>query len=503
MRLWPKSLTGQVILLLLLALVASQVLTFFILGGERHRVLRERALEDAVGRTLSVVKLVVHAPPAYLPNVLQTASQGPFLYRLEVEPLVTAPGRDAEERNLEADLTRALASEGIDRVHARLVGARFAWFGAGEGHDLRTLEDYENDDDHEDDDDHKESHIGERDLSLATGHHLEREEEWRHRRIYWRGGLALSMRLQDGQWLNLQAGLLDRPAGWGLYVVLSLILSAAVMILVVVVALRRITRPLRALTRASEAYGRGEKDIDLSESGPEDMRRTISAFNRMRERLDRYVRDRTQMLAAVSHDLRTPVTTLRLRAEFIDNPEIQAKILETLDDMTAMIEAILAYTREESAREDTRRLDLAAVLQCLCADLADQGYDIAYDGPERLEISARPLALKRAFANLMENAVRYGKRAQVALECAPDGLTILIDDEGPGIAAELRERVFEPFFRVEASRSADTGGIGMGLAIARSVLRGHGGDITLEESPKGGLRQRIWMPLEPRRKEPS
>jgi signal transduction histidine kinase len=482
MRLWPRSLTGQVILLLLLALVGSQILTFVILGGERHRVLRARALEDAMGRTLSVVKLLQNAPPAYLPHVLRTASQRPFVYRVGGQPRVATPGASDEERAVEARLRRVLGAEGIKRIHSRILGSGSGWWHEREGEGIPYLEEYEDDEDehdegvaeHHDDDDH--------------------QDHWRDRRGFWRGGIALSIQLTDGKWLNLQGGLLDRPPGWGLYVVLSLLVTALVVSLVVVLALRRITRPLRALTQASEAYGRGEKDITLTESGPEDMRRTIGAFNRMRERLDRFVRDRTEMLAAISHDLRTPITTLRLRAEFIENPEIQAKMLETLDDMAKMTEAILAYAREDAAREDTRKLDLAALLQSLIADLSDQGHEISYQGPERLEISARPVALKRAFGNLLKNAVDYGIKAQFHLEAAAPGLTLLIDDEGPGILPEDREKVFEPFFRLEESRSRDTGGIGMGLSIARSILRGHGGEITLEDSPAGGLRQRVLLP---------
>lgn len=480
MRIWPKSLSGQVILLLLLALIGSQVLTFIILGGERHRVLRARAMEEAMGRTLSVVKLLQNAPGTYWPHVLRTASQRPFLYRLDDRPLLIEPGVSDEEKTLEANLRQALRSEGIERIHARILGSPSRWWSKPEHDEVPYREDYE--------DWHEEA------FERQDDHDDGDEEHPPHRQGFWRGGILLSIELTNGKWLNLQGGLLDRPAGWGLYVILSLVLTALVMSLVVFLALRRITRPLRALTEASEAYGRGEKEIELRESGPADMRRTIGAFNRMRERLDRFVKDRTEMLAAISHDLRTPITTLRLRAEFIENPEIQKKILETLDDMAMMTEAILAYAREDAAREDTRKLDLAALLQSLISDLSDQDKEVSYQGPESLEISARPVALKRAFGNLVKNAVDYGVKAQVTMEHAPLGAVILIDDEGPGITPEDRERVFEPFFRLEESRSRDTGGIGMGLSIARSIVRGHGGEIALEESPKGGLRQRIFLP---------
>ena len=200
------------------------------------------------------------------------------------------------------------------------------------------------------------------------------------------------------------------------------------------------------------------------------------------------------MLAAISHDLRTPITTLRLRAEFIEDPETRDKILETLDEMQQMTEATLAFLREDAAREDSRQVDLAALIQSLCDDLADAGREVAFAGAGRTPLVCRPVALKRALANLIENAVAYGARARVALEEGAAELRIVIDDDGPGIPPDRMEAVFEPFVRLEESRSRETGGVGLGLAIARSIARGHGGDVTLENRPEGGLRAILRLP---------
>nr|MDJ0971981.1 ATP-binding protein [Kiloniellales bacterium] len=281
---------------------------------------------------------------------------------------------------------------------------------------------------------------------------------------------------------------------WAWPSLLSMGLMALAILVIVVLSVRRITRPLRTLAAAADSFGRGQDGESVAEAGPEEVRRTIHAFNEMQDRLRRFVADRTGMLAAISHDLRTPITTLRLRAEFIEDPEIRDKILETLDEMQQMTEATLAFLREDAAREDSRQVDLAALIQSLCDDLADTGQEVAFVGAGRTPFVCRPVALKRALANLIENAVAYGDRARVALRDEESELRIVIDDDGPGVPPERMEAVFEPFVRLEESRSRETGGVGLGLAIARSIARGHGGDVALENRPEGGLRAVFRLP---------
>ncbi len=261
-----------------------------------------------------------------------------------------------------------------------------------------------------------------------------------------------------------------------------------------VLMVRRITRPLAGLALAADRFGRGEAVPPLAEQGPLDVQETIRAFNHMRARLERFVQDRTRMLAAISHDLRTPITALRVRAELIDELDTRGKLLATLDEMQGITEATLAFVREEAAQEDTRLLDLDALIQTVCDDLSDMGQDVTFTGPGKTLYRCRSVSLRRALSNLVENAVTYGQRAWVTLTEEGDVLGITIDDNGPGIAAPDMERVFEPFVRLEASRSCETGGVGLGMTIARSIVRGHGGDITLTNRPEGGLRVTVRVP---------
>ena len=230
------------------------------------------------------------------------------------------------------------------------------------------------------------------------------------------------------------------------------------------------------------------------------MRSTVQAFNLMRERLDRFVRDRTAMLAAISHDLRTPITSLRLHAELLDDERTKAKIIAALDEMQRMTEETLAFIREDMRREETRTVDLHALVDSVAADLADLGHEIAVSESAesaesgRVLVACRPVALRRAFRNLLENAGAYGVRATARIVRDDTGLRVVIEDEGPGIPEIDLERVFEPFVRLEESRSRDTGGTGLGLAIARTIVRGHGGDIRLENRVGGGLRATVALP---------
>ena len=202
------------------------------------------------------------------------------------------------------------------------------------------------------------------------------------------------------------------------------------------------------------------------------------------------------MLAAISHDLRTPITSLRLRAEFVEDAENRSRIIETLNEMEQMVEAAMTFAREETANEATRKIDMAALIEAVVEDLAETGRPIRFlgDGEPRV-YPCRPLSIKRALGNLISNALTFGDQVEVLLKPADDGgIWIEVSDDGPGIPSDQRDQVFEPFFRLESSRNRETGGIGLGLAIARTAIRAHGGEIYLEDAPSGGLLARIYLP---------
>ncbi|MDJ0390325.1 ATP-binding protein [Roseomonas sp. E05] len=257
---------------------------------------------------------------------------------------------------------------------------------------------------------------------------------------------------------------------------------------------RLIARPLRELSGAADRIGRPGQTVTVPEEGPREVRQAAQAFNRMQARIDRLIADRTQALAAVSHDLRTPLARLRLRAGFLEDAEVQRQVDADLDEMEAMIGSTLAYLRGDEEQEEVRSADVAAMLQTLCGDAEDMGKSVTYEGPSQARLPCRAIALKRAFANVIDNAVKYGTSARVVLADRGRELVVHVDDAGPGVPEEQLESVFQPFYRLEESRNRGTGGSGLGLAIARQAIGHHGGSVTLQNLAGGGLRASICLP---------
>ncbi|MGQ3280091.1 MAG: ATP-binding protein, partial [Shinella sp.] len=311
-------------------------------------------------------------------------------------------------------------------------------------------------------------------------------------------GNGLGLAVPSGErWLNgiyykrFSSGSLQRQS------IISFVLSALVLAVGGGVFARRIARPLTALSDAADRLGRGEQRRPLPETGPDDLRKTAAAFNRMQARLHRFVSDRTQMLAAIGHDLRTPLTTLRLRAEYIKDTALQERIIATVDEMQSMVDATLAFAKGEATAGGTRTIDLNALVESLCEDMAAVYPDIAFAEGERLAFGCRPENLRRALRNLIENAVRYGGVARVSVAASDSEVRISIEDDGPGIPENQLEAVFSPFLRLEDSRNRQTGGVGLGLSIARAIAHQHGGDIHLSNR-NPGLRAVLILPRENR-----
>jgi signal transduction histidine kinase len=253
------------------------------------------------------------------------------------------------------------------------------------------------------------------------------------------------------------------------------------------------------LAEAAERLGRDVNAQPLPEGGPDEVARAAAAFNTMASRIRRFVQDRTFLLTAIGHDLRTPITRLKLRAEFIDDDELRLKFLSDLDELDTMVSATLAFGRDTAGTEPAVNLDLSALLRTVLDEQTDArpeaSEQLTFAGETHVTMRGRPVSLKRAFGNLIGNAVKYGGAARVALAPPQSGMTtITIEDDGPGVPPDQLERVFDPFYRVEDSRNRETGGTGLGLPIARNIFRAHGGDVTLANRPGGGLKATVILP---------
>lgn len=459
-RLWPKRLMGQTILLLILALLSAQIVSAFILRGETRSFYRGAEIRFLAERVSPVASLMRKSPATMHDQLARAFSSRHIQFWLTPESAIPEPGNGDDEdddRKRASELTRRIADE-LDEPNTRGIRVYMR---------------------HDGEDEHRRQKMQ---MTAATPRRAAEADT------------VTSIAIGPAMWVN--AAITWRPPrnllspdSW-----LTFIVTAVAISIIVVFVLRRITRPLGRLSAAAGKLGRGERVAPLAEEGPADVRETIHAFNEMQERLRKFVGDRTRMLAAVSHDLRTPITSLRLRAEMVDDAETQERMIATLDEMQKMVEATIAFARAESTEEETRRTDIGALLGAIADDLGDLGMQVTCSVPGGLTYACRPTALRRALSNLIENAARYGTHADVIACADPNGLIITIDDNGPGIAESDLERVFEPFVRLEESRNTETGGIGLGMAIARDIVRRHGGDIALTNRSEGGLRVTVTLP---------
>ena len=432
LRLWPRSIAGRTFLVLLVGLFAVQVVALTIHALDRVEIQRAQQAREAIGRAAALWRTVLMAAPDRR-DAIARGFDLPEGLASAVDPRPLAPDRGL------------LAEPMGDRLAAGL--ARIG----GPPH-MRPRE------------------------VLVGG--------------VPRRSLTVSLRLPDGAWLNITARP-PPPRPWSSpgFLAALLLMTAAVAALSFW-AVRRTTRPISNLAAAAERLGRDVRAPRLPETGPAEVAQAAAAFNTMADRLSRFVADRTAMLAAIGHDLRTPITRLRLRAEFVEDEALRAKMLADLDEMERMVAGTLAFARDDAATEPVVPLDLAALVRTVADEANDiagsEVVTVAVEGP--LAVRGRPLALKRALANLVGNAVAYAGGCVVRLAGPDRGVVrIAVEDEGPGIPEAERERVFQPFHRLEPSRNRETGGSGLGLTIARSILRAHGGDVTVTNRSPSGL----------------
>ena len=444
----PRSIRTQLGLLIFVAFVAAQMLAAWLFTDERGAAIRAAQQSETSDRAVALAEALSDTP-ADTRDAILAASSSPSV-RFEYQP----------------DAIVAEDAPAITTLAGHLPD------------DARSEE-------------------------LALGPHGDDRADppapftWMHQRML-RAGIApsemrLSIPLSDGGWLNVSARF-QRPDVQLPPVLLG---TTAVSLLFILgalwIGLRRITGPLRRLAVVSDSFGLDRELPEMPKGGPIEVQALSDALARMHGRLTRMISDRTQMLAALGHDLRSPITALRLRAEMVDDVETRERMIAALDEMQHMVEATLAYARGVSADQPTEPVDLSAMLNEIASDLSQSGPEISVKA-EPIILSVRNIAMRRALRNVLENAQRYGNGAQVVLTVRDHDLYVDIDDNGQGMPEDALERVFEPFVRLEDSRSLDTGGTGLGLPIARSILRAHGGDIVLMNHSDGGLRARVILP---------
>jgi len=462
-RFLPKSLFGQTLLILLAGLIISHAFGSWIYTADREQAVRAVGGFAAAQRIANLTRLVEDAPRASRERIVAALSEPTFRVSLATEaPAITAANHDAPVAPAIKDFLVDQLSLGPARqpqVSAAppagsVFGARHPMMGRGPMmHGFGPFGMFG----------------GFRDLQVAVP-------------------------LPDGQWLSFATALPASGPSFSHQFLLSMGVMAFIILAVSIWAVRRVTAPLASLSAAAERLGNDLQAPPMPETGSIEMRQASHAFNTMQARLRGLVENRTRMLAAISHDLRTPLTLLRLRAENVESAAEREKMLATIGEMESMVTATLQFARDEAKAEPRRQTDLTALLASAVDDMADAGLPVSIEPAARVIGACQPAALKRALTNLLDNAVKYGKRARAAIRSTPQAIEITIDDEGPGIPEDELGQVLQPFYRVEASRNPESGGIGLGLAIALSVIQAHSGRLTLSNRPEGGLRASVTLP---------
>ena len=448
-RLLPRSLIGQIALVMAAALLIAQTINFVLLRSERQRLTQTQLEAPVLARFVSAVSRIV-----------ETGRERPLENRRGRIVLASesALAPEANDADMAERLRETAAANGVTFREARAALS-----------------------------DELPPPPARAEGRVRTPEQLERREE-RFRSLH------LSAQLQDGRWVNGQL-LILRPNPWPLVqLALATALIYFALLAAVLLVAARLVRPLRDLTRATQRFrGRGET-LDVEPRGPTDIRRAIEAFNAMGSRVGSLLDEKDRMLGAIGHDLRTPLASLRIRAENMEPAEERDRMIATIEEMTALLDDTLALARSGRSKEPPRPLDVAALTDAVVEEFRELGHDVALEESERAVACVRANLLRGAIRNLIDNAVKYAGAARLSVASDGDRVAVEVMDRGPGIPEEQLELVQEAFVRLESSRSRQTGGTGLGITLARAAAHLHDGELELENREGGGLVVRMLLP---------
>ncbi|MGL1921373.1 MAG: ATP-binding protein [Hyphomicrobiales bacterium] len=449
----PKTLWGQLISLLMLALLVSQAVTLVVFINDRSNLSRGIAEEQLVSQVAKIINRFEKEFP--IDRVSNEALQGASTNELRFRPVKTiSKGIDDHP-----EYTEPLKVAILDQLVKQPINLLIVSKGANE----KTFSSDNVPDD-----------------------------------------LLISVQLASRFWVEIKRKKQKFSYDW----IWPLLMTMGIMMLFIIIivswVVKKITNPLAELANAAQELGRGRDVVRLEEMGAEDIRKVTRSFNDMNQKIKRFVNDRTKLLAAISHDLRTPITALLFRTEFIKDKEMQAKFFETLEEMQTMTEATLGFANDSQNKEKTKNIDLKSLLETVASDYNDMGknVDLLFNSDnQQIIIPMRVQSIKRALRNFIDNGIKYGDAVKIEFQVKEHRQVaeIYIRDSGEGVAPEEFEQVFEPFYRLEKSRNKDTGGVGLGLSISRGIIRGHGGEVNLsnitEKNKIIGLEVKVTLPL--------
>ena len=465
LRALPGSLYARMALLLLAGLAAAQFVSFWLFSGERSTAVAQARSQQFVERLADLVQRLEDQTPLQRHVTLAALQRGELNAQL-IAPENVAP--NPPRGQLQANLAARLGSpREIRVVGGQGGGGMNMGMGPGGGRGRGA-----------------EMGAPGRLDTPQNGAPSARPPIQR----------SVDVRLQDGQWLRVSLQRESEPPAPPREFYLHLVLAIGIVAAAVVFAVRQATRPLHELARAAEHFGRDLDAPPLPERGAHETRQAAQAFNRMQARIKRLVDERARALAAVSHDLRTPLTRLRLRTELVDDERLREQMAADLDAMAAMLDASLDYLRGLQDSEPARPIDVNALLQTLVEDNAVQGRELGLAGEADKPYPGLLAALQRAVQNLIDNAFKYGRDVRLTVSDSDETLRLTVEDNGPGVPPAELERLGTPYYRPDAARRSATGGVGLGLSIARDVAALHGGTLELANRPGGGFSATLRLP---------
>ena len=472
MKLLPDSLWGRLFLLLLSALVAAQLISATLHLRDRGKALMYASGFNSALRIAGLVQVLDPLPKGQRQRIVTALDLPPLRLQLRDRPQEFP---DNSHESARAELFHQMLHLRLGRERPVQVYIPAVSSGVGRHSDTET----------------EPQGLPEA-MQQLMGHH--RTMMGMHTPANF--GFIVQAELQGGEWITFTYSLPEELSDWPWDLLAALVVLLLAVVVVSFVAVRWMTRPLSQLAVAADELGKDIQRAPLQEKGPTEVRRAARAFNTMQARLSRFVEERTRILAAISHDLKTPITRMRLRLEKVSDSVVRDKLERDLSEMQILVQGSLDFMRGMALREKTQRLDINALLESLRDDAQDMGQSVRIRGTAAAPYLGKPLALKRCFVNLIENAIRYGREAEIEVRDSEAELQIVITDKGPGLPDDTLEKVFEPFYRIEASRNPKTGGTGLGLSIARNIARGHGGELRLENSAEDGegLRAVLTLP---------
>lgn len=463
MMLLPKTLFGRLVLVLLTGLVLAQLLSAVILLRDRGQVLYESIRENMIVRTTGIVRLLNSLPASNREHLIPLLASPELRIKLAQQPLEVS-AMDTNSKYASQKVKQRIAQRLSPATNIRISIAGSVMQSQSQWPPMHRRH-------------------------MQNAFRMPYNETYAMARFF-----HLQIQLQDDSWVFFERGIPENIFIWPGRLLLVLVILLISVILLSLIAVRFITKPLKQLKQAAEGLGKNIQQAPLEETGPSEISETAKAFNIMQQRLKNYIEDKANILAAVSHDLKTPLTRMRLRTDLMDDGELRDKTQKDLDEMEAMVTATLNFMRGIETKEAIQQVDLMALLESIQEDVQMTGQSIELEGMINTPYTGKPLSLKRCINNLVENAIRYGKEVTIKIEDSVDNITIFICDKGSGIPEEALSKVFEPFFCLDSSRAKHTGGTGLGLGIARNIARSHGGELSLTNQSTVGLCAKLTLP---------